>query len=94
MFAKIRRRERDRHRRLRLADIEAEAKELYDDFVGSEAGDCEIVDQDDGEMKIFWDDVVTQSPAENNLFKRCSDTPRAVGSRPAKCSRLDRLRPQ
>ena len=94
MFAKIRRRERDRHRRLRLADIEAEAKELYDDFVGSEAGDCEIVDQDDGEMKIFWDDVVTQSPAENNLFKRCSDTPRAVGSRPAKCSRLDRLRSQ
>ena len=91
---KVRRREKAIMKRLRLLDAEAEAAELYDDFVSHErAYASERLQTNDGEgdddAKMFWDNLT--SPSSNDRFLHCANLPHDETHRNAKRSRLSRL---
>ena len=91
--AKVRKREKARRRRLRILDVEMDAAELYQEFVGH---DGILADEgmqtnpgDDEDARVFWDNLLPIPSTDR--FRHCACSPRDVIYRGAKKSRLDRL---
>ena len=91
---KVRRQGKARIKRLQLQDAEAEAAELYLDFVGHDGERaCEMLQasngEDDEDAKMFWENL-TPLPSDD-CFRHCANSPHDVTQRVAKRSRLSRL---
>ena len=88
---KVRWQEKARMMRLRLLDVEVEAAELYDDFVGHERayaseGLQANNGEDDDDAKMFWDNL--PPPSSDDRFRHCANSPHDATHRNAKKSRL------
>ena len=92
--AKVRRREKARVRRLRILDVEMDAAELYEEFVGHDgilATEVMHTNSDEDEAKLFWENLSPTPSTDIDRFRHCANSPRNVTYRGAKKSRLDRL---
>ena len=80
-------------KRLRRQDVEAEAAELYHEFVGHEgvlaSEALQANNGDDDDAKMFWENLTPIS--SDDRFRHCASSPHDVTSRGAKRSRLGRL---
>ena len=95
LFARIRSKNRLRVRKLREQDAEAEAADLYADFVGQEGDansmECCLCGQDEVEAEEFWMNLKPQPSQVDRFASVLMGTSRSSFRRGCKPSRTQRL---